>query len=620
MKRAWIILAVVVTALSLVGCDAILSTLYPEFKDSGTGNGNIIVEVSYDSTISSFGTQPNTFGGNSFPIVVELVPFSQSFDPATNNYVYSPISGAIESQKAYSRDFIFDSSQGRTLKRFTFPVNQNSTFKVIAFVDTNNDGEPDNSTTTPIKEPGTIVLTQQGKFFLDLSYHKSTDPNISMGTTLSATSQISWPQFFADPANQGGNSTGNQAPLMPRIDVPSLTVPSGTPIIMRSTNESDPDGWIADRVWTITQSGMGAETLNGMQELGKTFTNPGTSPIPVTVSLVVKDNMGAPSPAATITLQILPASATNQLPYSLIMTAPTQVNSGQGFSLYSSSYDNDGFITSYEWTVADAVHGSQQYLGSSVYLAIDNPNASPLAVTVSLRVQDNTGVWNDTPPNGHPSAQVSISVLPSGAVALDNPPIVQFNVSPAETVPEGTSMTFDSNSYDNESFVAQEEWFLNGVQQGVTYYGSYSYFYWTPPAAGTYTIMLTATDSTGHSASLSKTINVVSTSGPGSSPSNPVPLNGFTARYSDTVIAGSSVFYQVNGLPGTGNQRIRLHPLGSDNDLYVYADQTMVDEIGSSANGVGMDDIVLLVNGETQVFIEVYGYGGGPYDLFVETY
>lgn len=615
--RIAIVVAVLAAALFAVGCDQILETIYPEFKQGSGEKGGITVEISFDNTISSYNNMGSSFAGNNIPIVVALIPFSQGYDPGTDNYVYRPIDGQVEKRSAFNRDFTFDSQQGRTLKRFSFPVEMNGTYKVIAWLDVNNDHRTDEAN----PEPGSIVYTQGGDFFLDLTYHKSNDPTIYMGTILSVNNTINWMQYNADPNNQGGETNAHM-PQMPSINVPSTEVPSGVEIVLRSTNEYDEGGWIVDREWTIVRPGFPPEMHNGMQELYKVFNNQGASAISVDVKLRVRDNQDGWSPYAVITLRIQPQGATNQPPYAQINQGSSMnVGSGQSIYLNSSSYDNGGWPSQYEWVVRNDMNVEVgRFNSEEVYFSLQNTLAMAVNYTVTLRVADNQGMWNDDLSNPHPNAVMSIEVGAANVV-VNNPPVASFSAWPGLTVDEGTAMSFSSESYDNETWISGLSWYVNDGygEDWQSDYEDLGTFYWTPPSAGPYTIRLEVTEGSDggdynltRTVSYSQTVNVISTSGLGSQV-NPFTMSGYGTSSGD-VLQGESQFYLITGLSNSANQRIVLAPSVGDCDLKVYSDSSLGYMIGAASAG-GTNTDTVLVNGYESVFVKVIGYYGGPYDL-----
>jgi hypothetical protein len=604
MKKLTIFLAVLFAAFLLVGCDNILESLYPEFKQSkgGSGSGNVIVEISYDSSIASF-NQYQFQNGNG-AIAVKFVPFSQF---ATG---YNADESYAQTKKAYYNEFSYNQQQGRNVVTFTFPVTKGATYKAIVWLDTNNDNQPSPEGATTGIEPGTIVYTQSGDYFLDLSYHKPSDPNIFMGTMLSAGNTVNWQQYRSDP--YGGGSGGTNPPAQPRIEAPYLQVPSGQPITLSSRDEFDPDGWIVDRAWTIQVPGQSDATFSGMQYLSYTFTNSNASAIQATVKLKVKDNDGNWSPEALLTLTINPMGSTNQVPVASIQQgAQMYVNSGEWIYLSSSSFDPDGQIYSYLWTIGGQTFNSYDLS----YQVPVNGGTVNLDITASLVVTDNQAAQSTN------TASIIIHVYPSTSTQIP-PPFVDFISSAGFGIFEGTSVTFtDASTTGYSTYITQRRWYVNGTVS------SYDYnFYYFFSSQGTYTVRLEVeqyndyvTGTTPRVHSTEKTITVASTTSslPGSQANPYIVSSGGT--YAGWVGGDQTIYYKVSFPGNFSGQNLRLTGLTSDIDLYAFSDSGFLTEIDSSTAG-GSQDELIPVNGYTEVWVEVYGYAtnGGPYTLVTE--
>jgi len=176
----------------------------------------------------------------------------------------------------------------------------------------------------------------------------------------------------------------------------------------------------------------------------------------------------------------------------------------------------------------------------------------------------------------------------------------------------GTPMTFSSTSYDNETWISDLAWFVNGVQQ--LGYNGYNDFYWTPPGTGTYNIELRVTEAQAwpdytenRLAWASKTVNVIG-----------VPtLSGMGLVDSGgTVPTGESRFF-LGQNSSLMVQNVRLKSVTGDIDLKIYTDASRTTMIGGSYNGGSTDDVVS-VSGYASFYIEVYGYNGGEFQILFE--
>jgi len=164
------------------------------------------------------------------------------------------------------------------------------------------------------------------------------------------------------------------------------TVAAGAGVALNGGGSADPDGTIASYAWT--QTAGGAVTLSNASAAVPTF----AAPVPASVTaltfqLVVRDNRGVASPAASVTITVNP----NVLP--VANAGPAQaVGSGVTVSLNGGgSSDADGTIASYAWaqTAGPAVTLSNAAAANPTF--VSPPVASVASLTFSLVVTDNVG-------------------------------------------------------------------------------------------------------------------------------------------------------------------------------------------------------------------------------------
>ena len=182
---------------------------------------------------------------------------------------------------------------------------------------------------------------------------------------------------------------------------------SGVTVTLNGTASSDPDGTIASYAWTQT-AGTPTVTLTSGTTSQPTFPAPTVAAAAtLTFSLVVTDNRGATSPAATVIVTVNPDL--NVAPTANAGTNQT-VTSGVTVTLNgSASYDPDGSIASYAWTqtagtpavtLANGVTAQPTFVAPTV--------AAASTLTFSLVVTDNLGATS-------PAATVSVTVNPAVA-------------------------------------------------------------------------------------------------------------------------------------------------------------------------------------------------------------
>ena len=185
------------------------------------------------------------------------------------------------------------------------------------------------------------------------------------------------------------------------------TVISGVTVTLNGTASSDPDGTIASYAWTQT-AGTPTVTLTSGTTSQPTFPAPTVAAAAaLTFSLVVTDNRGATSPAATVNVTVNPDL--NVAPTANAGTNQT-VTSGVTVTLNgSASNDPDGSIASYAWTqtagtpavtLANGVTAQPTFVAPTV--------AAASTLTFSLVVTDNLGATS-------PASTVNVTVNPAVA-------------------------------------------------------------------------------------------------------------------------------------------------------------------------------------------------------------
>ena len=193
-------------------------------------------------------------------------------------------------------------------------------------------------------------------------------------------------------------------------------------------------------------------------------------------SAVVTATCGAVSANITIAVQ------TNEQPIASFVSSPANPAVGQNVYFDASgSFDPDGSIVSYQWSLGDGSTASgvsinHQYLTSGVY-------------TVQLVVTDNNGKTDSTEKsitvanNQNPTASFVYS--PTSPITAEN---VYFNAS-GSSDPDGTIVKFQWDMGDGAT----------GSGEKITHRYSKS---------GTYTVLLIVTDNSGNSDSTSQIVTI----------------------------------------------------------------------------------------------------------------
>ncbi len=205
--------------------------------------------------------------------------------------------------------------------------------------------------------------------------------------------------------SSSGGGTQNTPPIANAGTAQSVT--SGVTVTLNGSTSSDPDGTIASYAWTQT---VGTTvTLSSATAAQPTFVAPTVvSATTLTFSLVVTDNRGTASTAATVNVTVNPSN----LPPIANAGSPQSVLVGTIVSLNgSASGDVDGRVSSYTWT---------QTAGPSVTLSSTTSAtptftapASATSLTFALVVADNRGSASAAS-----NVNITVAALPAGSVIV----------------------------------------------------------------------------------------------------------------------------------------------------------------------------------------------------------
>ncbi|TDA67831.1 MAG: PKD domain-containing protein [Clostridia bacterium] len=210
---------------------------------------------------------------------------------------------------------------------------------------------------------GTLVFNRPGTYTVKLQVWDN------QNNTSTATKSISISESAPPPPPPPPPQPENIPPVA-RFDMVAQASPGlSVPVTNRSY---DPDGDIVAVDWDVSP---GANANLGDTGGSIVFNQPGT----YTVALTVEDDRGA-SDSVTQTIRI-----TNEPPVARI-SAPNTVFQGDEVEITSNSYDPDGEIAGYAWSVSPAgMVGTLTGEGGSVYF--DEPGT----YTVRLTVEDRFG-------------------------------------------------------------------------------------------------------------------------------------------------------------------------------------------------------------------------------------
>jgi PKD repeat protein len=238
---------------------------------------------------------------------------------------------------------------------------------------------------------------------------------------------------------------------------------------------------------------------DGTTGTGVSITHVFTAAGTFTVTLTVTDDIGQKGTIATPVTIATTGSGSLTADFS---KSPTNPVSGQQVSFNANLSSPIASITSYDWDFGDGtvVNGQTSFLINHTYFTVTGN-----IFTIRLTVHDNTG-----------RVATKADTLTVTAIATD--PIARFTVDPSPTT-VGTVVTFDgaaSNAYPGDAgppvipakTLVRYEWnFGDGSAIVSTFLAdtdtTHSY-----AATGTYTIRLTVFDSSGASASTTRTLLV----------------------------------------------------------------------------------------------------------------
>jgi PKD repeat protein len=315
------------------------------------------------------------------------------------------------------------------------------------------------------------------------SQTEATSPTTTFNFPTTTTRDVALTVFAAD-----GTSTGTALSVTPGSSCATAafsspaTALAGQPVQFDGTASAPSAGGSLTYAWDF---GDGSPAVTTPMP-SHTYATPGTYQVKLTV---VDGSHTEGSKTASITI--------NDQPSASFTFAPTAAIQGTSVSFSGSGSDPDGSIARYAWDFGDGQSSAAQ-----------NPThtfTAPGNYTVKLTVTDSAGV----------TASISHTV------AVDELPTASFTFSP--TAPAaGSAVAFTGAGSDPDGSIAQYAWDFGDGQSSTAPSPSHTY-----AAAGTYTVKLIVTDSTGLTGSASHTVTVASVPPPPTCASAP-SLKGLT--------------------------------------------------------------------------------------------
>jgi WD40 repeat protein len=255
--------------------------------------------------------------------------------------------------------------------------------------------------------------------------------------------------------------------VTPKIGPAPLTV------TLDGSASIDTDGNITNYGWWIFNN----QIASGVTSITtKTFQEPGL----YTIRLAVTDNTGGVS---TNTAQHTVTVEKPAIPPKAAFTiTPSQGQAPLTVNLDANrSFDSDGSIINYEWTINDQLLGSRNPF-SHILTAIGQ-------YMITLKVTDNQGLTAN--------AQQIVSVMPP-----NQPPVAHFTITPSQGQAPLLVQLNAGSSQDIDGSIVNYEWFVNGQKMSGLIASA------TLTAVGEYPIILTVTDNQGLTANTQQNVSV----------------------------------------------------------------------------------------------------------------
>ena len=385
----------------------------------------------------------------------------------------------------------------------------------------------------------------------------------------------------ADQVNVTVNPVTNQLPVANAGPDKIITAPASSTSLTGSG--TDADGTISGYGWTqisgpntasFSSNSLAVPTVSGLIEGIYVF------------SLVVTDNLGAPSAADQVTITV--NSAVNQAPVAnagpdIIITAPVS-----NTTLNGSGADADGTISGYTWT---QISGPNTAVFSSKTVAAPLVSGMSGGVYVfSLIVSDNSG---------------ALSAADQINVTVNLPPVADAGIDKTITLPI-TSTTLNGSGSDADGTISIYSWSqVSGPNTATFSSKTVAIPTISGLAAGVYVFSLVATDNLGASSiedQVSVSVNSVSNQAPVANagpdkainlPTNNTTLSGSGTDADGTI--GSYTWTQISG-PNTAGFSSTTVAVPTVSGLvagsYVFS-LIVTDNLGTSS---AADQVIITVN------------------------
>jgi hypothetical protein len=319
-----------------------------------------------------------------------------------------------------------------------------------------------------------------------------------------------------------------------------------------------PSSWTIDvgqsKTFTATASGGSGSYasyqwyVGGVAQSGATASTFSFAPASAgsySITVTVTDSSGATS------AQSSPATVTvnSALVAPTVTATPTTVNQGQTSSLTSTAVTTGTSPYTYQW-LQQAPGGSYVDVGtnSASYSFVTSSSTAPGVWSFELQVADSTGA-------------VVTSSAATVTVNISN--VLTVSVSPSSwTMDVGQSKVFSASASGGSGTYASYQWYVGGAAQSGATVSTFSF---APASAGSYSITVTVTDSSGATSPQSSPATVTVAASPTVSvaPVGPLAMDvGQVQTFTATVTGGSGTINYQWYIDGTA--------VGSNSASYSY--------------------------------------------------
>jgi len=249
-----------------------------------------------------------------------------------------------------------------------------------------------------------------------------------------------------------------QIPPVANININPQTGTAPLTVTLDGNSSFDADGSIVKCEWQVPSKSSVSGCLTKM-----TFDNGGT----YNITLTVTDNSGLTATDSDTVIVDTPQAPVAQMFLNTISgQAPLQVTANG-----SNSYDPDGNIVDYKWTVSNG----QTTFGSSANFTFNQGGNYKITLTVT----DNTGLTNTT--------QQSVNVI-----AKNQPPTAKLLVTPTKGNAPLTITLNGGQSFDPDGSIVNYEWIASDGERAFGASSSMTFV-----EAGIYVVSLVVTDDKG---------------------------------------------------------------------------------------------------------------------------